>query len=113
MRLRFDLVRAFGLLLAALLLTGVARAEDRYLDIRPGGQFRPVTIAVTNFASDDADGAKITGIITNNFRRSVFLTPHRPRLLPREGGEPRGAADRGLAGERCAVRRHGPQPPRG
>ena len=89
MRLRFDLLRAFGLLLAALLLTtGAARAEDRYLDIRPGGQFRPVTIAVTSFASDDGDGAKITGIIANNFKRSVFLTPTDPASFPEKEVNP-------------------------
>ena len=52
-----------------------AAAQERFLDIRPGGQFKPVTIAVTKFASSDTDGAKLSGIITNNFKRSVFLSP--------------------------------------
>ena len=48
-----------------------ARAEDRYLDIRPGGTFNPVTVAVTPFAGEASDAAKVTSIITNNFKRSV------------------------------------------
>ena len=58
------------------LATGLpARAEDRYLDIRPGGSFNPVTVAVTPFAGEASDAAKVTSIITNNFRRSVYLKP--------------------------------------
>ena len=77
LRLRLDPVRA----LLALLIAGLALAlqpalaEDRFLDIRPGGQFRPVTIAVTRFAGEGDDATRITGIITNNFKRSVFLSP--------------------------------------
>ncbi len=52
-----------------------ARAEDRYLDIRPGGSFNPVTVAVTPFAGEGGDAAKVTSIITNNFKRSVYLKP--------------------------------------
>ncbi len=52
-----------------------ARAQERYLDIRPGGQFRPVTIAVTNFVGEAQQGAATTSVITNNFKRSVFLQP--------------------------------------
>ena len=90
MRSRLDHARAILALLAGLLVfaTASARAEDRYLDIRPGGQFRPVTIAVTTFASDDQDGAKITGIITNNFRRSVFLSPSDPASFPEKTPNP-------------------------
>ncbi len=52
-----------------------ASAEERYLDIRPGGNFTPVMIAVAPFVSEGQDGAKITAIITNNFKRSVYLSP--------------------------------------
>ena len=69
---------------AAGLLTGLAlspwaarsaAAQSPTLDIRPGGQFKPVPIAVTTFAGDPQQGPALTGIITNNFSRSVFLRP--------------------------------------
>lgn len=46
----------------------------RELDIR-GGSFRPVNIAVTNFAGDAQQGPALTNVITDNFRRSVYLAP--------------------------------------
>ena len=63
------LLTAFG-----LTRTSTARAEDRYLDIRPGGNFTPVVIAVAPFGGN-GDGPKISAIITNNFKRSVYLQP--------------------------------------
>ncbi len=69
-------------LLATPLLTAfglgppsAVQAEDRYLDIRPGGNFKPVIIAVGPFAGSGPDGAKVTSIIVNNFKRSVYLSP--------------------------------------
>jgi TolB protein len=90
MRFAFVPARILAPLLAMLLLlaTTPAFAEDRYLDIRPGGQFRPVTIAVTTFASDDADGAKISGIIANDFKHSVFLSPTDPASFPEKNVNP-------------------------
>nr|WP_131118690.1 Tol-Pal system beta propeller repeat protein TolB [Lichenihabitans psoromatis] len=90
MRLRLDHVRAILALVAGLLAFSLApaSAEERFLDIRPGGQFKPVTIAITKFASDDADGSKITGIITNNFKRSVFLSPTDPSAFPEQAPNP-------------------------
>ena len=52
-----------------------ARAQDRFLDIRPGGSFNPVTVAVTPFAGEGGDAAKVTSIITSNFKRSIYLKP--------------------------------------
>ena len=52
-----------------------AAAQGRYLDIRPGGNFTPVVIAVSDFAGGGSDGTKVTSIITNNMRRSVYLSP--------------------------------------
>ncbi len=51
------------------------RAEDRYLDIRPGGNFNPVMIAVAPFAGDGGDAGKVTGIIVNDFKRCVYIKP--------------------------------------
>src|SRR5262249_53786097 len=49
--------------------------QDRYLDVRGAGDFKPIPVAVTAFAGDAAASAQATAIITNNFKRSVFLTP--------------------------------------
>jgi len=62
----------FGLASSAA-STRFAFAQDRYFDVQSGNQFKPVSIAVTQFASDS--GPQISGIITNDFSRSVFLAP--------------------------------------
>jgi TolB protein len=49
-------------------------AQDRYFDVQSGNQFKPVSVAVTQFTGDTS-GAALTGVITNNFSRSVFLAP--------------------------------------
>ncbi|WP_374544695.1 Tol-Pal system beta propeller repeat protein TolB [Rhodoblastus sp.] len=46
---------------------------QRTLDVRGGGNFTPINVAVIPFAGDG--GPAITGIIVNNFKRSVFLNP--------------------------------------
>jgi TolB protein len=71
--------RSFTALLAATSLApivgtplGPARAQD--LDVRNGGNFRPIPIAVTRFGADEA-GDKVSAVILNDFKRSVFLSP--------------------------------------
>jgi TolB protein len=71
-----------AIFLASALFAGFgstqAQAQDRYLDVRRGSDFKPISIAVAPFAGDPAAGAQVTGIITNNFKRSVFLAPVDP-----------------------------------
>jgi TolB protein len=67
----------FGLA-SGVVAPGFARAEDRYFDVRPGGQFKPVSIAVVPFAGDSTAAPLLTGVVTNNFKRSVFLAPVDP-----------------------------------
>ncbi|MGO9135076.1 MAG: Tol-Pal system beta propeller repeat protein TolB [Methylovirgula sp.] len=50
-----------------------ALAQQPDLRVVPGGNFKPITIAVTQFAGDGGPG--LTSIVTNNFSRSVFLQP--------------------------------------
>ncbi len=76
---------------ASLALAGtsdLARAQSTYLDVRPGGQFKPVSIAVTNFAGDADQGGRLSGIISNNFRRSVFLQPLDPASFVEKASNP-------------------------
>jgi TolB protein len=70
---------------AMLLFSGfgaysASAAQDRYLDVR-GGEFKPIQIAITAFAGDAAASSQLTSIITNNFRRSVFLAPLDPKTF--------------------------------
>jgi TolB protein len=64
-----------------------ARAQDRVIDVRPGA-FKPVRIAVANFSGDPDSSKLFTGIVTNNFRRSVFLTPVDPGSFPEQIAAP-------------------------
>ena len=65
----------------ALMASASARADDRIIEIRPGGAFKPVAIAVTNFGGEGESGSKLSGIISNNFRRSVYLSPLDPKTF--------------------------------
>src|SRR2546430_14395046 len=90
-RARRNLQAAIGMsgawLAAAILLFGsglapVAQAQqDRYLDVHGAGEFKPIMIAVTAFSGDAAASAHLTAIITNNFKRSVFLAPIDPKTF--------------------------------
>jgi TolB protein len=73
--------------LAMTLLSGLGQStpalaqQERYLDVHGAGEFKPVPIAVTAFAGEPGASAQLTGIITNNFSRSVFLTPIDPKTF--------------------------------
>jgi TolB protein len=56
---------------AALLVPAVAKAE-LVIDLR-GGSFQPLPIAVADFAGDG--GVLVSGVITNNLKRSGYFTP--------------------------------------
>lgn len=79
------LTRRDALLTPALIAFGAvgftpARAEPtRYLDVRRGSDFKPIQVAVTTFAGEPSSSAQLTGIITGNFKRSVFLSPVDPK----------------------------------
>jgi len=68
----------------APLLPAPARAA-RVLDLRAGGGFQPVSVAVTNFSGDEA-ARTVTSVIVNNFKRSVFLRPIEPGGFPEPAG---------------------------
>ncbi|MBM3607689.1 MAG: Tol-Pal system protein TolB [Alphaproteobacteria bacterium] len=70
--------RQAGAMLAGMaatpLLAERAFAQGRELNIR-GGSFQAVPVAVTTFEGDPQQGPALSDVITNNFRRSVYLTP--------------------------------------
>jgi len=78
---------------AAKLIAGAALAPltpayaGRVLDLRAGGGFQPINIAVTNFVGEDA-ARLVTSVITNNFKRSVFLKPLDPGSVPADAASP-------------------------
>lgn len=57
-----------------------ARAQN-VIEIRPGGAFKPINVAVTNFSGDPDLGGRISAVVTNNFRRSVYLSPIDPKTF--------------------------------
>ncbi len=81
---------AAGLLLGTALAPSFpAYAQDHEaLTVRPGGQFKPVPIAVTDFGGEPANAAQLTSIVTDNFRRSVFLVPLDKGTFPEQIANP-------------------------
>lgn len=67
--------------LVSLALAPAFAQQERYLDVRRSGDFTPIAVAVTNFAGDPAASGQLASIITNNFKRSVFLTPIDPKTF--------------------------------
>ncbi len=61
-----------------------AFAQERTLDIHGGGNFTPVNIAIVPFAGDTGGNAGVTSVMTNNFRRSVFIAPIDAKSFPEQ-----------------------------
>lgn len=58
-----------------------AAGQDRYLDVRGTGEFKPIPIAITAFIGDSPISGQLTSIITNDLKRSVFLSPIDPKTF--------------------------------
>lgn len=58
-------------------------ASDVY--VRAGGEFKPVTIAVTPLVGDNA---KVGAVIANDMAHSIFLTPINPSTFPEKPADP-------------------------
>ena len=79
---------ASGLILGAASSLAVPRSafsQSSTLNVYGGG-FKPVPIAVTQFAGDA--GANISSIINHNFSRAVFLAPIDPGRFPQQISNP-------------------------
>ena len=70
---------AFAFGLAAL--AGAPAIADGDIYVHAGANFKPVTIAVTPFAGEEA-GDKISGVVAADFARSIFLLPLNPASFP-------------------------------
>lgn len=71
---------------SSLLLPRSSFAQDQYFNVKPGSNFKPINVAVTQFAGDA--GPNISSIISNNFSRSVFLAPVDPGRFPQQISNP-------------------------
>src|SRR5271169_5643278 len=76
---RRSALSVFALGLAALAGGSAHATGDIY--VHAGANFKPVTIAVTPFAGEDA-GEKISGVVAADFARSIFLLPLNPANFP-------------------------------
>jgi TolB protein len=65
---------AVSLIAGGALAPLVPARAARVLDLRAGGGFQPINVAVSSFVGDE--GARtVTSVVNNNFSRSVFLRP--------------------------------------
>jgi TolB protein len=77
--LRFSALATFALA-SALFAAGQSFATgDIY--VHAGANFKPVTIAVTPFAGEEG-GDKLSGVVSADFARSIFLLPLNPASFP-------------------------------
>ncbi len=72
-------IGAFAFGLAAL--AGAPAIAEGDIYVHAGANFKPVTIAVTPFAGEET-GDKISGVVTADFARSIFLLPLNPANFP-------------------------------
>ncbi|QLP97334.1 MAG: Tol-Pal system protein TolB [Rhodoblastus sp.] len=78
-----------GFAAAPILPVASAFSQEKYIDLTiRGGQFKPVSIALTPFVGEAEGGAKTSQIINGDFRRSVFLNPVDPKSFPEEIANP-------------------------
>uniref|UniRef100_UPI001BC8C2E0 hypothetical protein n=1 Tax=Escherichia coli TaxID=562 RepID=UPI001BC8C2E0 len=67
------LLALLALLAAVIGFAGPAQAQ---LQLRiGGGSFQPMPIAIAEFGGDPSLGGLVSGVVTNNLRRSGYFTP--------------------------------------
>jgi TolB protein len=78
-----------SLVASLVLMLGLATAAHAASDVyvHAGGEFKPVSIAVTPLAGDSGAG-KIGGVIANDMAHSIFLTPINPATFPEKSADP-------------------------
>ncbi|KTS19303.1 translocation protein TolB [Methylobacterium indicum] len=83
-RLRPALAALLWLCLAAGLMPGFATPAQAQLNLRigPGGAFQPMPIAIADFSGDPSLGPTLSGIVTNNLKRSGYFTPVEKARFP-------------------------------
>jgi TolB protein len=78
--------RLAAVVVAVGLATSAAQAAGD-ITVRAGGNFAPVTIAVTPFPGDEG-ATKVGAVLTNDFGHSVFLVPVNPTSFPENVSNP-------------------------
>ncbi len=76
-----------GLALGLAALGGAPANAEGDIYVHAGANFKPVTIAVTPFAGEEA-GDKISGVVAADFARSIFLLPVNPTSFPESIADP-------------------------
>jgi TolB protein len=76
-----------GLALGLAALGGAPASAEGDIYVHAGANFKPVTIAVTPFAGEEA-GAKISAVVAADFARSIFLLPVNPTSFPETIADP-------------------------
>ena len=79
-RLRSALAAFLWLCLAAC-FASPAQAQLN-LRIGPGGAFQPMPIPIADFSGDPSLGPTLSGIVTNNLKRSGYFTPVEKARFP-------------------------------
>lgn len=80
--------RRAALIGAAVAPFASARAEESVITVRAGAGLKPVRIAVTSFVGDAEPAKQFTAILSNNFKRSIFLQPVDPKSFPEQIANP-------------------------
>ncbi len=79
--------RAVGLLPALLVLLFAALPAQAQLNLRiGGGAFQPMPIAVADFAGEASLGSLVSGVVTNDLKRSGYFTPVDRAKFPEQPG---------------------------
>jgi TolB protein len=82
-------MRVFAILaaLVMLALAPLSAFAENDVFIRQGANFKPIIVAVTGFPGDEA-AIRLSGVVSNDFARSVFLQPVDPASFPENITDP-------------------------
>ena len=77
---------AARLIALLVMLTGfLAGPAQAQLQLRiGGGNFQPMPIAIADFGGDPSLGGLVSGVVTNNLRRSGYFTPLEHARFPEQ-----------------------------
>ena len=86
-RLPAPLARLAGLLPALALLLLASLPAQAQLNLRiGGGAFQPMPVAVVDFSGEPSLGLLVSGVVTNDLKRSGYFTPVDRSKFPEQPG---------------------------